>query len=118
MSHIFGVKIYGVKIYHRQARPNPGNWEWPGLPVINFDPINFDPKNMAYFYPLFYGLIGWSWSLGCVNSSPAVRGSQEAGVTQPSRAHLLADPRTVRVCSKNNSYLISRTRLSRDAAVF
>ena len=59
--HIFGVKIYGVKIYHRQARPNPGNWEWPGLPVINFDPINFDPKNMAYFYPLFYGLIGRSW---------------------------------------------------------
>ena len=45
------------------------------------------------------------WSLGCVNSSPAVRGSQEAGVTQPSRAHLLADPRTVRVCSKNYSYL-------------
>ena len=33
------------------------------------------------------------YSLGCVNSPPAARGSQEAGITQP-RAHLLADPCT------------------------
>ena len=31
------------------------------------------------------------WALGCVNSSPAARGSQEAVFTQP-RAHLLAYP--------------------------
>ena len=34
------------------------------------------------------------WALGCVNSPPAARGSQEAGITQP-RAHLLADSCTV-----------------------
>ena len=31
------------------------------------------------------------WSLGCVNSPPTARGSQETRFTQP-RAHLLADP--------------------------
>ena len=30
-------------------------------------------------------------ALGCVNSPPAARGSQEAGFTQP-RTHLIADP--------------------------
>ena len=30
------------------------------------------------------------WALGCVNSCPAARGTQEAGFTQP-RAHLLAE---------------------------
>ena len=33
------------------------------------------------------------WALGCVNSPPAARGSQEAGLTQP-REPLLADPCT------------------------
>ena len=31
------------------------------------------------------------WSLGCVNSRPVARGSQEAGFTQPTD-HFLADP--------------------------
>ena len=36
---------------------------------------------------------GWAkeWALGCVNSPPAPRGSQEAGFTQP-RAHSFAHP--------------------------
>ena len=34
------------------------------------------------------------WDLGCVNSPPTARGSQEAGFTQP-RVHLLADPCTM-----------------------
>ena len=41
-----------------------------------------------------YGYVQGSakrWALGCVNSPPTVRGSQEAGFTQP-RAHLIADP--------------------------
>ena len=33
------------------------------------------------------------WALGCVNTLPAARQSQEAGITQP-RVHLLADPCT------------------------
>ena len=33
------------------------------------------------------------WAVGCVNSLPAARGSQEADVTKP-RVHLLADPCT------------------------
>ena len=39
---------------------------------------------------------GWAkkWSLGCVNSLPAARGSQEARFTQP-RAHLLDNPCTL-----------------------
>ena len=38
---------------------------------------------------------GWAkeWSLGCVNSCPAARGSQEAGFTQP-RDHSFAQPGT------------------------
>ena len=38
-------------------------------------------------------LQGWAkeWSLGCVNSRPAARGSQEAGFTQP-RDHSFAQP--------------------------
>ena len=35
-------------------------------------------------------------TLGCVNSHPAARGNQEAGLKQ-SRAQLIADPCTVRV---------------------
>ena len=35
------------------------------------------------------------WTLGCVNSLPVARGSQEAGFTQP-RAYLLADHWTKR----------------------
>ena len=38
------------------------------------------------------------WSLGCVNSLPAARGSQEAGFTQP-RVHSFAQP-----CTENPSY--------------
>ena len=42
---------------------------------------------------LFAGLCiqDWAkeWSLGCVNSRPAARGSEEAGFTQP-RVHFLA----------------------------
>ena len=34
-------------------------------------------------------MIGGRWALGCVNSPPAARGSQEAGFTQPMD---LADP--------------------------
>ena len=37
------------------------------------------------------------WALGCVNSRPMARGSQEAGFTQP-RAHLLADPCRLALC--------------------
>ena len=33
------------------------------------------------------------FALGCVNSPPSARGSQESGFTQP-KAHLLADPCT------------------------
>ena len=37
------------------------------------------------------GIHGWAkeWSLGCVNSRPTARGSQEAGFTQP-RDHSFA----------------------------
>ena len=40
-------------------------------------------------------LQGWAkeWALGCVNSPPLARESQEAGVTQP-RAHSFAQPCT------------------------
>ena len=40
--------------------------------------------------PLVQGSAG-RWALGCVNSPPAARGSQEGGITQPG-AHLLAVP--------------------------
>ena len=47
--------------------------------------------NWQSFY--FAELQGWAkeWSLGCVSSRPAARGSQEAGFTQP-RDHSLAQP--------------------------
>ena len=46
-------------------------------------------------HPMQVRVQGWAkeWSIGCVNSRPVARGSQEAGFTQP-REHLLADPCT------------------------
>ena len=48
-------------------------------------------------FPFFCSRLVQSWAkkgaLGCVNLSPAARGSQEAGFTQP-RAHSLAQPCT------------------------
>ena len=45
----------------------------------------------SIFYPKPKYVQGWAkeWSLGCVNSRPAARGSQEAGFTQP-RDHSFA----------------------------
>ena len=45
---------------------------------------------------------GWAkeWSLGCVNSRPAARGSQEAGFTQP-RNHLIAHICKVERCHES-----------------
>ena len=45
------------------------------------------------------------WALGCVNSPPAARGSQEAGFTQP-RAHSFAQPCTA---AKRNVSLFPRS---------
>ena len=64
--------MHGPKINHKYVQP----------------PIH-DSK-IAYYY-----IQGSAerWALGCVNSCPMARGSQEVGFTQP-RAHLFVDPCT------------------------
>ena len=48
-------------------------------------------------------------ALGCVNSPPAARGSQEAGFTQP-RDHLLADPCTTEFILFSSKCVIRKKR--------
>ena len=49
---------------------------------------------------------GWAkeWCLGCVNSRPAARGSQEAGFTQP-RDHSFAQP-----CRISHPFILNSNR--------
>ena len=54
--------------------------------LLQYDPVQEGCITSEYIQ-------GWAkeWSLGCVNSPPAARESQEAGFTQP-RVHFLAHP--------------------------
>ena len=55
--------------------------------VLRFISCNIQVANNS----VKYYIQSWAirWALGCVNSHPAARGSQEVGFTQP-RAHLIA----------------------------